>query len=181
MVALLDRIVSDADGAALAARLGEPRIVEDDEFVLADRLLDEIRRTDATLAVVACEGYSRPVGIARGATATTLIHEAPCSVLVAREPADLATWPRTIVAGADGTPEAEQAVEVARELAARLGARLYLITAAHADPVTVLSDESEDADLIVVGHRGLTGVRSLGSVSERVAHEARCPVLVVKS
>lgn len=181
MVELLDRIVSDADGAALAARLGEPWVVEDDEFVLADRLLDEIRRTDATLAVVACEGYSRPVGIARGAPATTLVHEAPCSVLVTRETADPQVWPRTIVAGADGSPEAEQAVEVARALAERLGARLYVVTAAHADPVTVLAEESEAADLVVVGHRGLTGVRSLGSVSEQVAHEARCPVLVVKT
>lgn len=180
MVDLFDRIVSDADGAALATRLGRPRVVEDDEYVLADRLLDEIARSDATLAVVGSQGFSRPVGIARGAPATTVLHEAPCSVLVAREPEDLAAWPRTIVAGADGTPEAEQAVEVARELAERLGARLYLVTAAHADPVTVLADESESADLIVVGHRGLTGVRALGSVSERVAHEARCPVLVVK-
>ena len=35
-------------------------------------------------------------------------------------------------------------------------------------------------DLLVVGSRGLQGVRSLGSVSERVAHEARCSVLVVR-
>jgi nucleotide-binding universal stress UspA family protein len=180
VVALLERIVSDAEGAALAARLGDPQVVEDDEFALADRLLAEIERAGATLAVVGCHGYSRPVGIARGAPATTVLHEAPCSVLVARPASDPETWPRTIVAGADGTPESEQAVEVARELAERLGARLYLITAAHTDPVTVLAEESEAADLIVVGHRGLTGVRSLGSVSERVAHEARCPVLVVK-
>jgi nucleotide-binding universal stress UspA family protein len=32
----------------------------------------------------------------------------------------------------------------------------------------------------VVGSRGLQGMRSLGSVSERVAHEARCSVLVVR-
>jgi nucleotide-binding universal stress UspA family protein len=39
---------------------------------------------------------------------------------------------------------------------------------------------SEFADLVVVGSRGLKGLKALGSVSERVAHEARCPVLVVK-
>lgn len=180
MVALFSPIVSDRRSFALASRLGVPQVVDDDEHVLGERLLAEIERTGAALAVVCSEGHSRPVGIALGAAATTVLHEAPCSVLVARATSDPGTWPRTIVVGADGTPESEQAVEVARELAERLGARLYLVTASHTDPVTVLAEESEAADLVVVGHRGLTGVRSLGSVSERVAHEARCPVLVVK-
>jgi nucleotide-binding universal stress UspA family protein len=35
------------------------------------------------------------------------------------------------------------------------------------------------ASLIVIGHRGLRGVRALGSVSERVVHQAPCSVLVV--
>jgi nucleotide-binding universal stress UspA family protein len=34
--------------------------------------------------------------------------------------------------------------------------------------------------LIVLGSRGTTGLRSLGSVSERVAHSARCSVLVAR-
>jgi nucleotide-binding universal stress UspA family protein len=36
------------------------------------------------------------------------------------------------------------------------------------------------ADLLVVGSRGLHGVKALGSVSERVAHRAGCSVLVVR-
>jgi nucleotide-binding universal stress UspA family protein len=40
---------------------------------------------------------------------------------------------------------------------------------------------SADADLLVVGSRGLDGFRALGSVSERVAHEASCSVLVVRA
>ena len=36
------------------------------------------------------------------------------------------------------------------------------------------------ASLIALGSRGLSGARALGSVSERVAHEARCSVLVVR-
>ena len=41
--------------------------------------------------------------------------------------------------------------------------------------------EASDADLIVVGRRGIGGVKRLlmGSVSEGVVHRARCPVLVV--
>ena len=180
MVALFDRIVSDRDGAELAARFGEPHVVDGDEDGIADELLSEIERSGATLAVVGCRGLSRPLGIARGAATTTVVHEARCSVLVARETDAEGAWPRTIVAGLDETPESERAVALARLLAARLDARLYVVTVTRADPVTVLADESVGADLLVVGSRGLRGIRALASVSERVAHEARCPVLVVR-
>jgi nucleotide-binding universal stress UspA family protein len=159
VVAVFDPIVSDREGAALAAHLGQPHVVEEDEHLLADRMLAEIERAQAMLVVVGCRGYSRPVGIARGAPTTTLVHEAPCSVLVARDTDAPADWPRTIVAGLNGSDESERAVAVARELAARLDARLYVVTAAGADPVTVLAEESETADLIVVGSRGLPGAR----------------------
>jgi nucleotide-binding universal stress UspA family protein len=39
---------------------------------------------------------------------------------------------------------------------------------------------SERASLVVVGSRGLTGLRAVDSTSERVAHEAPCSVLVVR-
>jgi nucleotide-binding universal stress UspA family protein len=180
VVALFERIVSDRDGAELAACFGEPHVLDADEDSVADSLLAEIERTGATLAVVGCRGLSRPQGIATGAPTTTVVHEAPCSVLVARGTDAADGWPRTIVAGLDGTPEAERAVAFARLLAARLGSRLSVVTATRADPVSVLAEESEDADLLVVGSRGLRGVRALASVSERVAHEARYPVLVVR-
>jgi nucleotide-binding universal stress UspA family protein len=38
---------------------------------------------------------------------------------------------------------------------------------------------SAGSSLIVIGRRGLSGVRALGSVSERVAHRAPCSVLLV--
>lgn len=40
--------------------------------------------------------------------------------------------------------------------------------------------EKVDASLVLVGSRGLTGLRALGSVSERVAHRAPCSVLVAR-
>jgi nucleotide-binding universal stress UspA family protein len=38
----------------------------------------------------------------------------------------------------------------------------------------------ERASLVILGSRGLNGTRSLGSVSERVAHDAPCSVLIVR-
>ena len=42
--------------------------------------------------------------------------------------------------------------------------------------------EAEGCDLIVLGSRGLSDVKAflIGSVSDHVAHHARCPVLIVK-
>jgi len=49
--------------------------------------------------------------------------------------------------------------------------------------VTVLTGEAADADLLVVGSRGLGGFRGmlLGSVSHQCAQHAPCPVLIVPS
>ena len=45
----------------------------------------------------------------------------------------------------------------------------------------VLVEQSEGADLLVVGSRGLGGFRGLllGSVGQQCAHHARCPVVIV--
>jgi nucleotide-binding universal stress UspA family protein len=46
--------------------------------------------------------------------------------------------------------------------------------------VDALVDAAADCDLLIVGSRGLHGLAALGSVAERVAHRARCPVLIVR-
>jgi nucleotide-binding universal stress UspA family protein len=50
----------------------------------------------------------------------------------------------------------------------------------HGHPVEVLLAAADNADLVVLGSRGLHGLPALGSVSERVAHRATCSVLVVR-
>jgi nucleotide-binding universal stress UspA family protein len=42
--------------------------------------------------------------------------------------------------------------------------------------------QKEKVDLIVIGSRGLTEVRAflLGSVSDKVSHHSKCPILIVK-
>ena len=48
-------------------------------------------------------------------------------------------------------------------------------------PAEVLVAEAKGGDLLVVGSRGLGGVRGLllGSTSQQCAHHARCPVAIV--
>jgi nucleotide-binding universal stress UspA family protein len=47
-------------------------------------------------------------------------------------------------------------------------------------PVEALVDASANADLLVVGSRGLRRLAVLGSVSRRIAHRAHCSVLIVR-
>ena len=51
-----------------------------------------------------------------------------------------------------------------------------------ADTIVKTANE-ENFDLIVIGSRGLGGIKEffLGSVSDRVADHAKCPVLIVKT
>jgi nucleotide-binding universal stress UspA family protein len=163
-------------------------------------VLIEISRARGTLLSVGSHGIGRLRGIVLGSTATEVIHNSASSVLVGR-PAD-SDFPRKIVVGVDGSAESAAAFAVARELAHRCGARLWPVTAYRGgevdkqavraivgdyhedtadDPATALVAAAAEADLLIVGSRGLRGLKALGSVSERVAHEARCSVLIVRS
>lgn len=132
-----------------------------------------------TLVAVGSSGMGRLRGILEGEVATGILHRAPCSVLVAR--AAGAEFPRRIVVGVDGSAESAAAYGAARYLGERFGAGLrVLIARSDEPPVQALVAAAESADLVVVGSRGLHGLRALGSVSERVAHTAACSVLVVR-
>jgi nucleotide-binding universal stress UspA family protein len=57
----------------------------------------------------------------------------------------------------------------------------FLVHGLPADEI-VKKAETERYDMIVIGSRGRTAAKSflLGSVSNRVSHQAKCPVLIVK-
>jgi nucleotide-binding universal stress UspA family protein len=168
--------------------------------VAGPALIDECNRSAATLVAVGSHGISRPVGILVGSTATRLVHDAPCSVLLTRPQRELI--PRRIAVGVDGSAESAAAYAVARALADRFDADLNVVVAEGGEvldpaavsliagdgfrvipeePVPVLVAASADADLLVLGSRGLHGLKALGSVSERVAHRAACSTLIVRT
>ena len=140
-------------------------------------LLDAVAREQATLAVVGSHDTDRLPGILLGSVATHLLHKAACSVLVARH-----AWPegqpRRVIVGVNGSNRSVAALHAAHDLADRFGSPLEGVTDPR--PVRALVAAAGPADLIVVGSRGLHGPRALGSVSERVAHQAPCSVLVVR-
>ena len=78
--------------------------------------------------------------------------------------------------------QAEELAARGRELARELGVGKVVVQAIAGDPGSVLLEAAKDfdADLIVVGSKGLTSHAHfiLGSVASSVAHHAPCDVLV---
>lgn len=162
-------------------------------------LLKQAEAERATLIAVGSHGHRRAAGLLLGTVAAWMLRDATCSVLIARAARDSETWPQTIVAGVDGSLESAAAFTVARSVAARFSGSVRAVastkdqldreTARAIAPeleeqgdraLNALVAASESADLMVVGSRGLHGLKALGSVSERVAHQARSSVLVVR-
>jgi nucleotide-binding universal stress UspA family protein len=171
-------------------------------------LLAGVANLEPDLVSVGSHGHSRAAGVVFGSVASAMAHHAPCSVLVAREPAG-GGFPGLIVHADDGSPEALDAALVAASVAARHGSTLVTVhvgevhdraIAEHAvalmettgvQPVVRVEQGSAHrrlvevanelgAGLIVMGSRGVTGLAALGSVSERVCHRASCSVLIVR-
>ncbi len=166
-----------------------------------DALKAALNRDHSTLVVVGRHDRSRAARILLSSVATDLLHDAPCSVIVVPAHGELDRWPRSIVVGVDGSEFARAALQAARALSARFDVHIRAIMATAGGQLNVeralamapelekqplravdsLVIASEETDLVVVGSLGLSGLRTLGSVSERVAHEAHAPVLVVRT
>ena len=184
-----------ADAQAIAPSAA-PKLVDGDPVAV---LLKQAEAERATLIAVGSHGHRRAAGLLLGTVAARMLRDATCSVLVARAAGDDDAWPQTVVVGVDGSLESAAALTVAHSLAARLGGSVRAVASAkdqldqeaaraiapeleeHVAPaVDVLVAASKPTDLVVVGSRGLHGLKALGSVSERVAHQARSSVLVVR-
>ncbi len=79
--------------------------------------------------------------------------------------------------------EGKKIIEKSDEFAKEAGVphECRLVQGVPADEIVRLA-QLEKVDLIVLGSRGLTEVRAflLGSVSDKVTHHAKCPVLIIK-
>ena len=179
-------------GAEIAGHRAESRLVNGPPVL---SLMLELRDKEATLCVVGTHGHSRLSEIAIGGVAGELLHSAPCAVYVARPPAATALFPRAVVAGVDGSSESEAAIAVARYLVERFACPLSLVsalggkgvnrervaalgaTAVDGHPVAALTAASKDADILVVGSRGLhgpqvarVGIRTGGAPGQLLGH-----------
>jgi nucleotide-binding universal stress UspA family protein len=153
----------------------------------------------ATMVAVGTHRRRRVAGMLLGTVAAKMLRDAPCSVLIARAAREPERWPQSVVVGVDGSAESAAAFTVAGSIGERFGAGVRAVAstkdqldreAAHSiapeleeqpgRAVDVLAAAAEAADLLVVGSRGLHGLKALGSVSERVAHQAHSSVLVVR-
>jgi nucleotide-binding universal stress UspA family protein len=78
----------------------------------------------------------------------------------------------------EGTLEAAKAVATERGVPVNSYAR-------QGDPADAILDvaEEQEADLIIVGNKGMTGARRflLGSVPNKVSHHAPCSVLIIRT
>ena len=174
----------------------------------ADVLLDVAAREGADVVVVGNRGMGRR-RTRIGNVPNRIAHRAPSSVLIAQttgRPRER-TYDKVLLT-TDGSETAARAVASGAELAAAVGAQTLLLhvggspdvaeraAATLPDGLSVTTStvdgepaerivevaRAEDCDLIVIGNRGMMGLRRfLASVPSRVAHDAPCHVLLVKT
>jgi len=96
----------------------------------------------------------------------------------------LARTPRGLVRLALPSEDVDATLSDAADVVREAGLEVETF-AREGDPADAILDvaEERDADLIVVGNKGMTGARRflLGSVPNKVSHHAPCSVLIVRT
>ncbi len=114
------------------------------------------------------------------------IHHAPLTVLTVHQA--VVGYSGGPVTYPEDTAETERAREAAQAETDKLLAELdgprpesVTVKAVHGFPAEELVNASRDADMVVLGSRGVGGFKPLlmGSVTSQVAHHAHCPILIV--
>ena len=142
-------------------------------------LLGEIAREHATLVALGTHGHSRAAGIVLGGTATTLLHEAPCAVLIARPPRGWKRFPSSLAVGIDGSTQSRKALSAALDLANRLDIPLRRVVATEGKAVMIegLRDvaglEWDEREAVRRPAGGLAGVRRRRRRQPRAARDRR--------
>jgi nucleotide-binding universal stress UspA family protein len=194
-----DQVVAETSTELARAR----ELVDADEAILTsgrlvDRLCAECAHRKATLLAIGVRPHRRLAALTFGGHDIDALHDAQCSVLIAR-PGWGPAKPARIVVAVDGSPESRTAETAARSLAARLDREVVPVVGLGGDvDLALLRDERDDAlldpgplaeavahassetSLVVVGRGRERHHRWGGDVVERVVYAARCSVLVVQ-
>jgi nucleotide-binding universal stress UspA family protein len=194
-----DQIVAATSTELACAR----ELVDADETILeSGRLVNvlctECSRRGATLVAVGVRAHRRLAARTFGGLDGAALHDAPCSVLIAR-PGWGPAKPDRIVVAVDGSSASHAAEATARSLGRRLGRDvLPVVGLADGLGLEVLRAEREDAllepgpladavgatagrsGLAVVGRERRRGRRRGNGLAEGVVYSARCSVLVVE-
>jgi nucleotide-binding universal stress UspA family protein len=171
----------------------------DDTIIRTGRLTDVLLRECATrggsLIVVGARPHGRFTAALFGGHDVDAIHDASCSVLIAR-PGWGPRLPDRIVVAVDSAPEALAAEEVARGLGAKLGVDVVPVIGLHEriDPELLRAERADAvlepgplADAVVAASSPSTllvvgddphGRRA--DLAEHVVWHARCSVLIVR-
>jgi nucleotide-binding universal stress UspA family protein len=139
--------------------------------------------------VVGSDGSTTAELAVKTAATVAAEHDARLVIVTAytpgREDAGERTVPDDLAWTVADVNQAEERVAEGRAVAAQAGVRRTVTHAVAGSPVDVLLDaaDSFNADLIVVGSRGLTRSTHalVGSVAASVAHHAPCDVMIVET
>jgi nucleotide-binding universal stress UspA family protein len=197
------RAAGDLDAGTLAELAYARELVDADEDRLTsgdlvELLCSECVARDATLIAVGVRPHRRLSVLTFGGHDIDALHNASCSVLIAR-PGWGPHKPERIVVGVDGDPASRAAEAAARSLGARLQCEVLPVVAlGEAVRPEVLREEREDAlldprtmveavvdastkrSLVVVGRQPDADGRRRRRAVERLVYAARCSVLVVR-
>jgi nucleotide-binding universal stress UspA family protein len=132
--------------------------------------------------VVGVDGSDGSMAALEAAVAEAKARNAQLRIVVA--------WHIPLAVYTDGLPPPEEittdmqdaAQEIAKQAEAAVPAGVDFETRlVEGQPADALIEESEGAEVLVVGSRGLGGFARLvlGSVSQHVSHHAKCPVVIV--
>jgi nucleotide-binding universal stress UspA family protein len=177
-------------------------LVDADDAILSTGHLVEVLRAEcgrrrSTLIAVGVRPHRRLAALTFGGHDVEALHDATCSVLVAR-PGWGPAKPDKVVVALDGSPESHAAEVVGRALARRLGREVVpVIGLGDNIELAILREERDDAllepgslvdgvvaassraSLVIVGRGPERAHRWGGTRAERIVYAARCSVLVV--
>ena len=106
---IVDQLQRDAEAALDEAVriLGERARKRFVNGLVTESLLRELERIGGTVIAIGSHGHHRATEIMIGGVAGEVLHQAPCSVLIARPPSNRETFPDSIVVGLDGSEAAD--------------------------------------------------------------------------